>query len=223
MSDDSLSQSQLPGPMQSNYFVCFMYFKAFGLGFIMERTWVQAIHRQMLMLKIKDLVYAKSEKQLVERFDQLLKDSTAVMYPRFIQHVNNYWPRRHKWAICFRQDSLIRGNQTNNYAEAGIKILKEQVANSSGDQLFTGVMKFCERYKKLVKKRFAHNTFCFPQIWLGIWRDGKQASRSIKAWPKDFCTGHCCRTKTKNTLSWKRKSTSRKACQIRKQSYTNKV
>ena len=36
------------------------------------------------MLKIKDLVYAKSEKQLAEKFDQLLKDNTAVMYPRFI-------------------------------------------------------------------------------------------------------------------------------------------
>ena len=79
----------------------------------------------MLMLKIKDLVYAKSEKQLAEKFDQLLKDNTAVMYPRFIRHVNSYWPRRHKWAICFRQHLLIRGNQTNNYVEAGIKILKE--------------------------------------------------------------------------------------------------
>ena len=35
--------------------------------------------------------------------------------------------------------------------------LKQQVANSSGDQLLRGVMKFCDRYKKLVRKRFAHN------------------------------------------------------------------
>ena len=88
---------------------------------------VQAIHQQTLMLKIKDLVYAKSEQQLAERFNQILKDNTAVIYPQFIKHVNNYWPRRHKWAICFQQHLLIRGNQTNNYAEAGIKILKEIV------------------------------------------------------------------------------------------------
>ena len=49
------------------------------------------------------------------------------MYPWFIQHVNSYWPRRHKWAIYFRQHLLIRDNQTKNYAEAGIKILKEIV------------------------------------------------------------------------------------------------
>ena len=29
--------------------------------------------------------------------------------------------------MCFRQDILTRGNNTNNYAEAGIRIIKDQV------------------------------------------------------------------------------------------------
>ena len=32
-----------------------------------------------------------------------------------------------EWAHCHRKCLMIRGNHTNNYAEAGIKILKELV------------------------------------------------------------------------------------------------
>lgn len=130
MSDDSLSQSQAISATWSNakQLLCvFHVLQSFWTWLHDGKNKVQAIHRQTLMLKIKDLVYAKSEQQLAERFNQILKDNTAVIYPQFIKHVNNYWPRRHKWAICFRQHLLIRGNQTNNYAETGIKILKEIV------------------------------------------------------------------------------------------------
>ena len=111
MSDDSLSQSQAISatwPNTKQLLCVFHVLQSFWTWLHDGKNKVQAIHRQSLMLKIKDLVYAKSEKQLAERFDQLLKDSTAVMYPRFIQHVNSYWSRRHMWVICFRQHLLIR-------------------------------------------------------------------------------------------------------------------
>ena len=130
MSDDSSSQSQAISatwPNAKQLLCVFNVLQSFWTWLHDGKNQVKAIHQQVLMLKVKDLVYAKSEQQLVERFNQLLKDSIAVIYPRFLQHVNNYWPRRYKWAICFRQYLLIRGNQTNNYAEAGIKVLKEIV------------------------------------------------------------------------------------------------
>ena len=86
MSDDSSSQSQAISVTWPNakQLLC--------VNHVLQSFWTW---RQVLILKVKDLVYAKSEQQLVERFNQLFKDSVAVTYPRFLQHVNNYWPRKY--------------------------------------------------------------------------------------------------------------------------------
>ena len=84
-------------------------------------------HRQILLLKVKGLVYAHSEEQLNTRFQELLSDEIAIMYPHFIKHLQSYWPKRHKWAVWLRHHLLIHGNHTNNYSEPSIKILKELV------------------------------------------------------------------------------------------------
>ena len=36
-----------------------------------------------------------------------------------------YWRRRKEWAICFRTGEIMRGINTNNYAESGIRILTD--------------------------------------------------------------------------------------------------
>ena len=74
---------------------------------------------------VKELVYAESEEILNSKYKAMTSNQTAVLYPKFLQHVKNYWSRRQKWCICFRDHLMVRGNHTNNYAEAGIKILKE--------------------------------------------------------------------------------------------------
>lgn len=84
-------------------------------------------HRQVLMNKMKELVYAKTEQTLKSKYQELASDITVKLYPKFLQHIKNYWPKRQRWALCFRNELMIRGNNTNNYAEAGIKVLKEQV------------------------------------------------------------------------------------------------
>ena len=57
----------------------------------------------------------------------LQSHEVATKYSQFISHMLALWPRRKEWAHCYRQDILLRGNHTNNFAEAGIKILKEIV------------------------------------------------------------------------------------------------
>ena len=44
-------------------------------------------------------------------------------------HMEGYWKRRQDWATCFRNDETMRGINTNNYAESGIRILKDIVFN----------------------------------------------------------------------------------------------
>ena len=80
-----------------------------------------------LMHIIKSMVYAKSELELNTIYAGLNIHKVGNKYQKFINHVRSLWPKRIEWATCFRNTLLIRGNNTNNYAEAGIKIIKEQV------------------------------------------------------------------------------------------------
>ena len=73
------------------------------------------------MQKLKQLVYAASETALESCYHGLLKDCPeAARYPHFLQHLKVLWEKRSKWAHCYRTTLRIRGNHTNNYAEAGI-------------------------------------------------------------------------------------------------------
>ena len=76
---------------------------------------------------MRSLTYCKTESALQTQFEHLLTSVTANKYPNFIKHLKEIWEKRFSWAHCYGQSLLIRGNHKNNYAEAGIKIIKEMV------------------------------------------------------------------------------------------------
>ena len=80
-----------------------------------------------LIQKVKDLVYAKTTKALKERYQQFLKSPEVLKYPNFVNHIKSLWDHRSEWAHCYCARKLVRGNHTNNYAEAGMRILKELI------------------------------------------------------------------------------------------------
>lgn len=84
-------------------------------------------HRINLIHKVKELVYAEGEDKLEQLYSQLQTHHAAKRYPLFLAHLKSLWPRRREWAHCYRKRLLIRGNHTNNYSEAGMKILKELI------------------------------------------------------------------------------------------------
>ena len=88
---------------------------------------IQQQDRAVLLNLVKSLVYAKQEVVLKNNFKEFLSNSTVVRYPKFLEHVKGLWPRRHEWAVCYRSLFPVRGNNTNNLAEAGVRILKEIV------------------------------------------------------------------------------------------------
>lgn len=45
-----------------------------------------------------------------------------------ISSIHRYWERRNEWALCYRTGVLTRGNNTNNYAEAAMRILKDKIS-----------------------------------------------------------------------------------------------
>ncbi|XP_064622685.1 uncharacterized protein LOC135484914 [Lineus longissimus] len=84
-------------------------------------------HRQQLFHLVKDMMYADDKASLVERYEATRNDTTATSYPSFMTYVSKLYDRRHLWAVCFRDDMPIRGNNTNNFCEAAMRVLKEKI------------------------------------------------------------------------------------------------
>ena len=83
--------------------------------------------RPHLLSLVKVLVYATSEDELETAYVQLQKDNVAVKYSKYISYCDRLYKRKEEWALCFRQFLPLRGNNTNNYAEAAMRILKDKI------------------------------------------------------------------------------------------------
>ena len=80
---------------------------------------------------IRSLVYNKNEVELERQYEEMLKatspDSFTMKYPQLLGRLESFWERRSQWALAYRALAMTRGNHTNNYAEASIRVLKEIV------------------------------------------------------------------------------------------------
>ncbi|CAG8625700.1 3333_t:CDS:2 [Scutellospora calospora] len=85
--------------------------------------------RAILIELIKKLVFSKTEVALNQAYIELTSSQTYLKYYNFQNHFKISWSRHSEWAIAFRQGLLVRNNNTNNYAEAGIRILKDIIFN----------------------------------------------------------------------------------------------
>ena len=89
------------------------------------------------------------------------KDTVIRKHEKFMKHLEKYWKRHDQWAICFRDQTLLRGNNTNNYAESSIRILKDiifrRVNTYNLVQLFDFVTVTFELYYARRLLAVAHN------------------------------------------------------------------
>ena len=84
-------------------------------------------HRSELYLLLKNMLYASSEDELSHNFHDLEVNATAQMHQNFLDYACNMYRRREEWALCFRTDLPVRNNNTNNYVEAAMRVLKDRI------------------------------------------------------------------------------------------------
>lgn len=72
-------------------------------------------------------MHASTEEQLEYLYHTLLDDTCAKLYPNYLKHLVSYMNRRAEWALCYRDQLLVRGNNTNNYCESAIMIMKDYI------------------------------------------------------------------------------------------------
>ena len=85
--------------------------------------------RPHLLKLTKAIMMASTVGELEQRHANLQEDETASQFAQFINYSENLHKRKEEWALCYRKDTVIRANNTNNYAEAGMRILKDNIFN----------------------------------------------------------------------------------------------
>ena len=83
--------------------------------------------RPHLFHLLKNMLYAESEDALQNSFNKAEADEVLRKYPGVFKYVTAMFARKSEWAVCCRADMPIRGNNTNNFCEAAMRVLKEQV------------------------------------------------------------------------------------------------
>lgn len=104
-------------------------------------------------------MYANSPEVLEKAVTELCAEKKK--HPKFVQRFQKFFDRRTEWVLLHRQDLMTRQNNTNNYAEATIRILKDIVLCRTKAFNVVALTEFCismwEPY--LVKKllEYAHS------------------------------------------------------------------
>jgi len=83
--------------------------------------------RPYLFGRMKALVYAESEDALNHIYNEAMTDTLITAHPNVANHIQALYDRRSEWALCCRQDLPIRANNTNNYCERAMRVLKDSI------------------------------------------------------------------------------------------------
>ena len=92
-----------------------------------HKTGVQKQYRQQLFSVVKAMVYATSEDQLHNLYQAALSNTTLQEHAKVLTHVESLYERCSEWALCWRSDLPVRSNQTNNYCESAMRVMKDKV------------------------------------------------------------------------------------------------
>ena len=78
------------------------------------------------MSLFRKLVYSKSPEELEYDYLHFKGHTLVCSYSQYVKYIDNLMMSKHEWSIGYLDNGLLRGNNSNNYSEAGIRKLKEK-------------------------------------------------------------------------------------------------
>ncbi|CAB5326218.1 unnamed protein product [Rhizophagus irregularis] len=112
-----------------------------------------------IMAKMKEILYAQTGSDMYTHYDKF-KQQFYHHYPQLRKHFELLWKRRCFWALSFRSELHMRGNNINNYIERSFGILKDIVFARTQAyncvQVFQFVTTTMERFYALRLLSLAH-------------------------------------------------------------------
>ena len=114
----------------------------------------------------------QSDKAILKSSNAWLSDSiinaAQLKYPNVRDRAQTHWETRHEWALVYRQTIITRGHNTNNIAEAGIRIIKdlvfERIKAYNLVQMFGFITETMELYYQNRLLEIAHSRVSRPLI-----------------------------------------------------------
>ena len=85
--------------------------------------------RPHMILLVKCVMYASNEDDMIANYDNLRNDSCLKKYPNFMKYFENLYEDRESWALAYRNDLPLRGNNTNDFCESHFLVLKDEILN----------------------------------------------------------------------------------------------
>jgi len=102
-------------------------------------------------------MYAEEENEVVTVMHEIM----SVPHKGFKSRVQHYFDRKEEWILCYRKNIITRNNNTNNYAEASIRVLKDIVLGRTKAFNVIALVEFCvnvfEKYLCSRLLNFANN------------------------------------------------------------------
>ena len=124
LTDDSASERralQIVWPIAQLHLCVSHFLQSMWHWLWSDKSRVTGNDRVTCMLLIKCLLYSSSEQALMN----VKAEIESSQFPVFEKRIDSYWQRKEEWALCFRTQFPTRGNYTNNYSEASIRIIKD--------------------------------------------------------------------------------------------------
>ncbi|XP_065211061.1 uncharacterized protein LOC135839111 [Planococcus citri] len=88
---------------------------------------VEKSDKNNLFNMFKKLLYSKTEADLNAQYKFIIDHKVTQKYPKVLNYYMELWAQKADWALCFRNTLLTRQNNTNNYAEATMRVLKDKI------------------------------------------------------------------------------------------------
>ena len=90
--------------------------------------------------QFKRVLYAEHKEEFKSNYESLLEDEVALKYAHFIKYISDIYEDCESWALCYRADLPILGNNTNNYCEAQFLIIVDDVLNRQKEMNMVGLI-----------------------------------------------------------------------------------
>ncbi|KAJ8947638.1 hypothetical protein NQ314_008571 [Rhamnusium bicolor] len=124
--------------------------------------------RKPIMNMFQCIIYSSCIEEAESQYDIMLTESRCKTYPHLMAHIASIWERRTEWCLYLRKDVITRGNNTNNYVEASIRIFKDIVLQRckafNACALVDFIVSVFETYHKKHLLEFANSRRSQPKL-----------------------------------------------------------
>lgn len=173
LTDDSKSEREslkMTWPETTLLLCLFHYLQSWWTWLWEKKNGIEKKDKILIMNIVRQMVYSHSEEELEEHYTKLTDPTETIpgKYQNVCDRTSTHWKSRCEWALVYRKQLLTRGHNTNNVAEAGIRIVKdlvfERIKAYNLVQMFGFITDTMELYYQNRLLQIAHNRISRPLI-----------------------------------------------------------